>query len=259
MLSNKVSVTRHMQCPRCAKLGRDRAKDNLAVYSDGHTHCFGCGYHTFLDKIEQYKHKQVVTENISPRVNLPEDVEFSYPDRALAWMEQYGFTRNNLLGYGILWSESTQLLIFPYYIDGFLFAWQGRYFGPKETHPKWITYGKIHDYDYILSPKSDGPLVLVEDIVSAIKISRFESALPLFGSYISAKRLQSITQRYSSLIIWLDPDKRKEALQFQKIGLQYCANVYVVFSDKDPKELDNNKLEEILASKSPIRSTETST
>lgn len=246
-------VTRHEQCPACAKLGKDTSEDNLAIYSDGHTHCFGCGYHTNCNKIVTFLQKNTIQEIKTPIVNLPEDVESSYPDHALKWMDQYGFNRNSLLRHGIMWSESTQLLIFPYYMDGFLFAWQGRYFGPNPDHPKWLTYGKIHDYDYILSPESDGPLILVEDIVSAIKLSKYESTLPLFGSYISSKRLQQLSKYYSTIIIWLDPDKKKEALQFQKIGLQYCVNVYVVLSDKDPKELDYTQLEEILASKSPIR------
>jgi len=29
---------RHSSCPSCG------SKDNLAVYSDGHGHCFGCGH-----------------------------------------------------------------------------------------------------------------------------------------------------------------------------------------------------------------------
>jgi hypothetical protein len=251
-------VLRHERCPGCAKLGRDTKGDNLAVYSDGHTHCFGCGYHTHGDAITTYKNKQQAIEVKHPTVNLPEDVEYSYPIQALNWMKQYGFNRNNLLGHNILWSESTQLLIFPYYHNGLLFAWQGRYFGPKTDHPKWLTYGKVHEYDYILNPENER-IILVEDIVSAIKLSRYESVLPLFGSYISAKRLGQLSRFYPTIIIWLDPDKQKEALQFQKIALQYCANVYVVIADKDPKELEYKQLEEILASKSPIRSSKTST
>ena len=33
------------QCPNCASKGRDTGKDNLAIYSDGQTHCFACGQH----------------------------------------------------------------------------------------------------------------------------------------------------------------------------------------------------------------------
>lgn len=34
------TFVRHEPCPSCG------SKDNLARYSDGHGHCFGCGYHT---------------------------------------------------------------------------------------------------------------------------------------------------------------------------------------------------------------------
>ena len=40
------TVTHKAQCPECAKKGEDTNRDNLAVYDDGHTHCFKCGYHT---------------------------------------------------------------------------------------------------------------------------------------------------------------------------------------------------------------------
>lgn len=39
-------VINRSRCPRCASNGKDVSSDNLAVYSDGHTHCFACGYHT---------------------------------------------------------------------------------------------------------------------------------------------------------------------------------------------------------------------
>ncbi len=42
-------VIRKEQCPSCAKLGKDSSKDNLAVYSDGQTHCFSCGEHGFVE------------------------------------------------------------------------------------------------------------------------------------------------------------------------------------------------------------------
>ncbi len=32
------------QCPKCASNGGDTRRDNCAVYSDGHKHCFKCGY-----------------------------------------------------------------------------------------------------------------------------------------------------------------------------------------------------------------------
>jgi len=40
------SVISRAQCPQCANKGEDNNKDNLAIFDDGHTHCFKCEYHT---------------------------------------------------------------------------------------------------------------------------------------------------------------------------------------------------------------------
>jgi twinkle protein len=39
-------VVAKQPCPTCQAAGGDRSGDNLAVYSDGHTHCFACNHHT---------------------------------------------------------------------------------------------------------------------------------------------------------------------------------------------------------------------
>ncbi len=42
---NESTVVSRDRCPRCAATGGDNSGDNLAVYSDGHVHCYCCGYH----------------------------------------------------------------------------------------------------------------------------------------------------------------------------------------------------------------------
>ena len=42
-------LVRKEQCPDCAKQGKDKGRDNLAIYSDGQTHCFACGSHGFTE------------------------------------------------------------------------------------------------------------------------------------------------------------------------------------------------------------------
>lgn len=42
---NESTVIARDACPRCRASGNDTRGDNLAVYDDGHTHCFCCGYH----------------------------------------------------------------------------------------------------------------------------------------------------------------------------------------------------------------------
>ena len=43
-------LLRKEQCPNCAANGGDTSMDNLAVYSDGQTHCYSCNEHAFVDK-----------------------------------------------------------------------------------------------------------------------------------------------------------------------------------------------------------------
>jgi len=38
-------VVDRQQCPKCADSGKDSSGDNLAVYNDGHSHCFACSHH----------------------------------------------------------------------------------------------------------------------------------------------------------------------------------------------------------------------
>lgn len=44
------AVIEKRECPSCAENGGDTSGDNLAVYDDGHTHCFACGYHSAGDQ-----------------------------------------------------------------------------------------------------------------------------------------------------------------------------------------------------------------
>lgn len=109
-----------------------------------------------------------------------------------------------------------------------------RYFGDK-GYPKWITKGKIEEIIYTLGIKS-ATLVLVEDIVSAIKVSQVEQCSPLFGSVITMKRLVRLQPFYDTLIIWLDYDKRKESIKFAEKARLLGFNVYNVVTEKDPKD-----------------------
>ncbi len=53
-MTNSSRVVRQTQCPKCAAEGNDTAGDNLAVYEDGHMHCFACGYHVHANQEEEH-------------------------------------------------------------------------------------------------------------------------------------------------------------------------------------------------------------
>lgn len=245
-------VLKHEQCPVCAKLGKDNSQDNRAVYSDGHTYCYSCGDTTFPNTITKFK-KENHTPNLQPTkpIYLPYDSDIIYPTKALDWIHQYELTKIDLYNNNVLWSESTQRLIFPIYGGGNLIAWQGRYFGVDSAltkPPKWYGKGNLKDTFNILGKGST--IILTEDIISAIKVSKCGVlTMPLYGCVVGRerfKRLKELIEPETLVRIWLDPDKRVEAIKEAKLGRCMNINTTTIFSERDPKEQSFDEIINIL-------------
>lgn len=242
-------LTKHIQCPKCAKIGKDNGHNNLGVYSDGHMWCFSCHYFVSGNKIEGYKARvarvQKDTQPERPILGIPIDSNSDIPTEASEWLFQYELNNNTLIKHHILWSESREMLIFPYFIQDTLVAWQGRYFGTNPKIGKWHTKGDVEKIVYVLGRKSK-TIVLVEDIVSAIKVARIATVSPIFGSHISLLKLKTLGIFYDKIIIWLDPDKQKDAIKFAEKGQLMGLETRVVLSNKDPKEHSMDEIVEYL-------------
>lgn len=234
----------HTACPQCRQEGLDRTGNNLGVYSDGHSYCYACGFLQGTNAITKYKSKAIPKQE--KNIFLPEDVEFSFPEYARKWLEQYEFDQNTLINNKIMWSQSSQKIIFPYYINGVLEGWQGRVFDPNEKEKrKWFSQGYLDDILYTLG--KDSPcLVLCESIVSAIKISRFNKAMPLYGSVISANKWARLSHLSNKIILWLDPDKKIESIQMAKEGHLFIDQVSPLLTERKPKDYTYQEIREIL-------------
>lgn len=247
-MSESCYHVKNTTCPQCRSLGNDKTGDNLAVYSDGHSWCWSCGYYVSGNGILRFKSRESTERVVKHEVVLPSDSDVCYPSRALEWVGHYDLTRNDLLNHNVLWSESYKRLIFPIYGDTGLIAYQGRYFGEEPKKPKWWGVGDLKNTFHILG-KSTSQLVLVEDIVSAIKLSRFTMAMPLFGSHVGVTRFKRLYSLYKDTVevsIYLDPDKRREALLEARRGVLCGLKTRVIYSERDPKEESINNLKKIL-------------
>lgn len=236
------------RCPECAKKGKDKHGDNLATYPDGHKWCFSCGYYvpaTGLGRI--FKHSQVDEPESTNQIFLPFDSDYVYPTRALHWVEQYGLDKNDLLTNRVVWSDYYQRLIFPIFDDTGLLAYQGRYFGQDHDAEKWYGRGDLKNIFHIFHGVEDGSVILTEDIISAIKLRKVgHSSMPLFGSHISYQRLVRLKKLFKRVIIWLDPDKKREALEFSMLATTVGLDCKIVFSEYDPKDHSPEEIEELL-------------
>ena len=231
------------QCPACAENGRDTSKDNLATYSDGHKYCFSCGYYLSANKYTNFT--KPITPNIRSEVMLPEDITVEFPSFVMEWVGHYGLTKNDMYNHHVFWSPSQQRLLFPIYGEIELLAYQGRYFG-SNLKPKWWTTGKILDILHVLGTDPER-IFLVEDMVSAIKVSKVSRAMPLFGSWVGVKRFErlfKLLERGAECNLWLDPDMRATSIVQSRQGSSVGLNMKTIFSEKDPKELPLSEIKE---------------
>lgn len=239
----------HEQCPRCKASGRDRHADNLGTYSDGHKYCFSCGYTlnrhgtAFLPIHPPEKSERPIT--------LPADADPFIPaNPAGLWLQKYDITFEEVKQNNILWSPSRHLLIFPFYGSGAknLLGWQGRYLGEGVDNPKYFSFGRMDEiFNYIGLQFVEGSgIIVVEDMLSAIKIGRIACALPLFGSHVPPIKRRNMMFQSGRLTLWLDYDKAATsytmANEIRLLGYETRS----VITTKDPKELNDDEIEEIV-------------
>lgn len=235
----------HTQCPNCAKKGRDRGCNNLAVYSDGSAWCFSCGYWRGAQGLSKIKDREIVA---STAISLPADATDELPDCATRFLSRYGITGRDIALNTIMWSEWWQRVLFPYFNEEGLVAWQGRYLG-TEKKAKWYSQGNLKEFMHYVGNRHSCKFVLTEDILSAIKVSHNLQicAVPLFGSHVSLSRLLQLDKNYGTIEVWvwLDKDKAKESMQYAKQGRDFGIDCRSIITELDPKEYSDEEIMEL--------------
>ena len=152
------------RCPKCAKMGNDRSANNLAIYSDTHKYCFACGYYDRGDIVARYKHQQ---EPRKPSKFFNRALSIS--DKALIYLKKYGLT-NQEVDENYFW-DNNGFLVF----DGDEFQNARNFTG---VGAKYITRGIIKGHEKVFFNGEDW-VVIVEDAISAIKVSRVVSSVAI--------------------------------------------------------------------------------
>jgi hypothetical protein len=219
---------KHIPCEVCG------SKDNRGLYSDDHEYCFGCGARK--SGSVQSRLKPELNE-VLKHITLPYDCTTRLPKIALDWVIQY-LTPAEVTRLRLLWSESTKALIFPFYKDSCIIGWNSRNFGGQG--PKYQLHGKKNEISQTYG--TGDTLVFTEDLLSAVVVSRVTAARPLFGTSLNQEYLTG-HQRY---VLWLDKDKRIEAMGQSNKFKQFGYSINAVFSEKDPKTYPTTELTNLL-------------
>lgn len=187
------------------------------------------------------------------RVFTPQ--EYKYDLAALTFAQKdwfvgkFALTGKELRSNGVLYNQTTNSFAWPIrdcrgYEIGIL---DRSYAGRK---PKAIAHW-FNDSPKLYFPSgmelNPEVCVLVEDNISAIKVSRHVNSVALLGSNISEEQAVHLAGIYSRLVIALDPDATINALEFaQKYNLYFKHGATSVSLSADPKNMSDVEIMEAL-------------
>ena len=236
----------HGPCPECG------SRDNLGTWTDGQQYCFGCGYHvrgeneTSIESMKartsQLQQEEKSPSDSSSTLCLPSDYSRSLPIDPTRWLTRYGISKGERIKHRIGWSDKYESLVFPVFdVHNNLLLVQRRYFGNGKW-PKYHTKGKPETLIHVVGDTDDDVGILVEDLISAIKVGRHFDAVPLWGSHLSNEKIKQLSHRFAKLILWLDRDKAKEAVKYKWRASPFFEKVSIIVSEKDPKEYNDDAI-----------------
>lgn len=213
--------THNEACPKCRDRGEDLAGDNLACYSDKHKYCFKCGHYVPGDALTQF------TTVATPERKVGDIQTCDFSAETLAYLKSYGLTND----------EIHQHL--QGHADGYCFI-DSKFQFIRRLHkkPKVLTYGDVVGNEPIFATDAEcHTIVIVEDVVSAIKVSRLFDSCALLKANIHGTLLSRLSRRYDSCVLWLDPDMHKHMAEVLLPKVQpYFVSTQIIMSSKDPKE-----------------------
>lgn len=225
----------HEPCPKCG------SRDNLAVYDDGSAWCFGCRY---------YRHPlRRIPSNIRSRA--PKQAYFNdwvaeLPPLNRAWLEQYGLSEQEISSFRYSGHYDRHI----YAVcdsSGEVIFFEAR---SVSQQPKALSHGEkpIHFPCQPVSRTTTRTecIVVVEDLVSAIRVGRHVPCIPLWGSSLSKDWYPYLKGLTHNIIFWLDNDKYPEAIKQARLAGLYGFGTRVIRTEKDPKELTDTEIIEAL-------------
>jgi hypothetical protein len=216
-------------CPKCISQGNDNNRDNLSVWSDGHRWCFRCNYYEPGDIVEKhFKQKEIVN---SKGLIYPEIINFS--QECLEYLRSYQLTDEEI--YSNLNGHE----------DGYSF-FDSKFFLVRRLHkkPKVIVKGEVVGNEPIFSsPNGGDTVVIVEDILSAIKVSRVIDTIALLKADLHDIVITRLANRYDNCYLWLDSNMyEKMSTRLLPRIKPYFKQCKVIMSEHDPKQHSDNEI-----------------
>ena len=192
-------------------------------------------------KKKLYKHK--VSENPYHADAFTETCTYKLPKECYTWLAKYHISFKDTEQHRFFWDRDKFLMVMPIYDGERMVSSTGRYFGPNPDHPKYVSKGYKTGYFKLISPVTPSPVyVLVEDMLSAIRVGKVANAIPLLGTFAPRELILNLAGKQAVLRFWLDRNKADEAIKQAARARQWVKDCATIVTDLDPKEYSDEQI-----------------
>lgn len=256
-VQDQTSVN-HVDCPAGVDTKRrlyvKRTNDGLYI-----GYCHHCGQKGATKASGQWVDYSVDLSAVAPkklelsRYGTMNPNATEWPAAPLAWLFQARMTYVRMQEHGIRYDEQLDRVALPIFdSEHRLLAMQLRSF--DDNQPKYLNVYRedavkpVHCW--LTNFPDDDRIYIVEDILSAIRISKFVNVGALLGTHLSDWAKNYLAEFYPYVAVWLDPDDAgikacsKIARDLTPIITGY---VQLLSTDKQPKELSDEEIRVMVA------------
>lgn len=245
----------HVGCSNSQSMRVSHDEDGIKAY------CFKCQRYGFkahkIDTIEQAAvidaHRKAKRQQTDGVVRPPSDLTHPEADpKALSWLLGHGIKHSEIAQHNIQYSPSLQRVFIPVWIGGTIVNYIGRTISTTEKCKWWALTKNPMPYFASLCPcyaddvgKCVDACVIVEDILSAIKVGRHCDTYALMGTTLSDSLFVRL-KLYRTILVWTDGDvagdKAFDSIKAMCNRYYPQKSVHRIRTKKDPKCYDNERI-----------------
>ena len=219
------------------------SSDAMAEYPD-HFFCFSCWVRTNKKGYTRvYK-----TEEVDEDLVCDHDITFKvdrFSRAAKSWLYKSGVTDNLIKLYKIGYIPELDRVYIPNYRGSTLIGYQTRALTFYDK-PKYL--GKGPKMCYLSQGIKTPEVILVEDVMSCIRVGEHISTISLQGTSLNDEGLGQVLGTFRSVKIWLDNDvagiEGAKKLMGRLSLFIPCSNIVTI---KDPKTYSYSEIGDIIS------------
>jgi hypothetical protein len=214
--------------------------------------CYRCGFTDIeykgkqsLAELTRIQELNKAAESIELTLDLPKDFTNDLPLHARMWLFKAGITEPVYRSHNIGYSERLDRVVLPVYDAQDNLIWYQCRALQAGQKPKYLQPARDRSkvmFHVTLCREDVQRVIVVEDILSAIRVGRHINTVSLLGTKITTAQAAHLGQ-YSEVTTWLDADRagRQGAYKIRKT-LSLLTTVSNILTPLDPKELSDKDI-----------------